>query len=96
MDIRQFLCTITLLALSGYGHAGQAEYDDCLLKHLKNAKHDVATHLIRQACYGNYYKPSFTSDKRRAYNDCLLDHLVGVESFDAVMEISAACDRKTR
>lgn len=96
MNILRVLILVMPMLMLGHAHAGQQEYDDCLLKHLKNAKHDIATHMIRQACYGNYYKPSFTSEKRRAYNDCLLEHLVGVESFDAVMEISAACDRKTR
>ena len=90
----QRICSVVLLLLPGLLHAGQSEYDDCLLKHLKNAKQDVATHLIRQACYENYMNPTFTPDKRKAYNNCLLTHLVGVESFDAVMEISSACGRK--
>jgi len=65
--------------------AGQAEYDDCILKYLKGAKLDVAANLIKQACEENYRNPSFTSDKRRAYNKCLLEH---------PMEIRSACNRK--
>ena len=74
--------------------AGQAEHDECLLEHLKGAKLDVATHLIRQACDENYKNPSFTSDKKRAYNNCILEHLVGIESIQAVMDIKAVCGRK--
>lgn len=78
-------------------HAGQVEFDDCILKHLKNSKLDVATHFIRQACYENYKKnPGFVNAKRRAYNNCLLENMVGVESFEAVMEINNACSRKHR
>lgn len=74
--------------------AGQEEYDDCILEYLKGAKLDLSTHLIRQACEQNYKNPAFTSKKKVAYNTCLLDHLVGVESITAVMEIKAACGRK--
>ena len=86
--------SMVITAFSHAEQAEQAEYDDCLLKHLKGAKLDIATHLIKQACYENYKKPTFTSDKSRAYNNCLLEHLVGVESMQAVMDIRTACDRK--
>jgi hypothetical protein len=84
------------LPIASLTHAGQEEYDACLLKHLKGAKQDVATHLIIQACDENYKNPSFTSEKRKAYNDCLLNHLVGVESLTAVMEIQSVCGRINR
>jgi len=89
-------CTLiaVFFLMSAQLHAGQDEYDECILKHLKNARHDVATHFIRQACYENYMNPTFVPDKRKAYNNCLLKHLGGVESFEAVMEISNACGRK--
>ncbi len=74
--------------------AGQTEYDECILKYLKNAKLDVATHLIKSACNENYKSPNFTAEKRRPYNHCLLEHLTGVESIQAVMEIKAACGSK--
>jgi len=74
--------------------AGQAEYDDCILRHLKGAKTDVATHLIKQACEENYRNPGSTTGKKQEYNHCLLEHLVGVESVQAVMEIKSACGRK--
>jgi len=86
-----FICFLTILKSAS---AGQAEYDDCILEYLKNAKLDVAIHLIKQACEENYKNPSFTSEKKRAYNNCLLEHLVGVESIQAVMDINAACGRK--
>lgn len=85
---------IFFLAISASGFAGQMEYDDCILKYLKNAKLDIATHIIKQACEENEKNPSFTSDKRRAYNNCLLEHLVGVESLQATMDITAACGSK--
>jgi hypothetical protein len=94
--MKNFLITVCILvlAVSTSIHGGQAEYDDCILKHLKGAKLDVAANLIKQACEENYRNPSFTSDKRRAYNRCLLDHLSGVESLQATMEIKSACNRK--
>ena len=87
---------VLILAVPSLVHAGQEEYDQCLLKHLKGAKQDVATHLIIQACDENYKDPSFTSEKRKAYNKCLLNHLVGVESLKAVMEIQSVCGRMHR
>ena len=86
--------SILMVTVSITSIAGQEEYDDCILKHLKGAKLDVAASLIKQACEENYRNPSFTSDKRRAYNRCLLDHLSGVESLQATMEIKSACNRK--
>lgn len=74
--------------------AGQDEYNDCLLEHLKGVKHDAATALIRQACYENYIGPIFPGEKVKKYNECLLEYLVGVESFQAVMEIRNACGSK--
>ena len=88
------ILAVVNMAMPASLYAGQAEYDDCILKYLKNAKHDVATRFIKQACKENYKTPTFTSVKRKAYNNCLLEHLVGVESLDAVMEISGACNRK--
>lgn len=82
------------LALISPAIAGQDEYDDCILEYLKGAKLDLSTHLIRQACEQNYKSSAFTSKKKFAYNACLLDHLVGIESITAVMEIKAACGRK--
>ena len=76
--------------------AGQAEYDDCILQHLKDAKLDDATSLIKRACEENYKDTSFTSDKQRSYNDCILEHLVGVESIRAIIEIKTACSRKNK
>lgn len=81
------ICTLTAFA-------GQKEYDDCILKHLKNAKQDVAMAVIKQACQENYLSPGFLSDEQRIYNHCLLEHLPGVESFQAVIEIRSACERK--
>jgi hypothetical protein len=96
LDMKKSLITVStlVLAVTTSIHAGQAEYDDCILKHLKGAKFDVAASLIKQACEENYRNPSFTSDKRRAYNSCLLEYLSGVESLQATMEIKSACNRK--
>lgn len=94
MKYFHIIAVILLLATSASAMAGQAEYDDCILEHLKNAKLDVVTHIIKQACEENYMKKTFTSDKRRAYNKCLLEHLEGVESFQAVMDIRAACGNR--
>lgn len=82
------------MTISTLSYAGQIEYDDCILKYLKNAKLDVATHFIKMACKENFKNPSFISSNRKAYNSCLLENLVGVESLPAVMEISSACSSK--
>lgn len=76
--------------------AGQAEYDECILKHLKDAKIDVAAHLIMKACKENYKNPTFTSNKKKIMNECLLENLVGVESLPAVMEIKDVCGRQEK
>jgi hypothetical protein len=74
--------------------AGQEEYDDCLLLHLKGAKLDPAAHLIKQACHGLHKQPSVLLDKKRQFYICLLDNLVGVESIQAITDINAVCGRK--
>jgi hypothetical protein len=75
-------------------YAGQNEYDDCLLKHLKNARIDLATQLIEEACDENYRGISIISEDRKKYNECLLEYLPGIESRDAVIEIQKVCRRK--
>jgi len=82
------------LALISPVYAGSAEYDDCILQNMPQSKLDVTTQLIKQACEENYQASSFTSEKRRAYNQCLLQHLAGVENLPAAMAIRAACDRE--
>lgn len=81
-------------SLSGAVFAGQDEYNDCILTHLKGAKLDAAAGLIRNACYENYMGPFYPAEKVRKYNECLLEYLVGVESFQAAMEIRNACGGK--
>jgi hypothetical protein len=94
--MKHLLITIAIfsLVLSTPVMADQEQYDDCILGHLKGAKLDLATHLIRRACEENYKTSNFTSKKRIAYNNCLLEFLVEVESIQATMEIKAACGRK--
>ena len=86
--------TWLLFSLSASAFAGQDEYNDCILTHLKGAKLDVAAGLIRNACYENYMGPFWPSEKVRQYNECLLEYLVAVESFQAAMEIRNACGGK--
>lgn len=95
--MKHILLTFILLAffITEPASAGQDEYDDCVLEHLKGAKLDLAAHLIIQACNDNYKRPNYTPKKKLAYNQCLLEHLVGIESIQAAMEIRAACERKT-
>lgn len=82
---------LCLLVLPAALPAGQDEYNDCILSHLKGARLDAAAAMIRTACYENYMGPFYPAEKVRRYNDCLLEHLVGVESFQAAMEIRNAC-----
>lgn len=82
------------LGLQGSAFGGQDEYNDCVLEHLKGARLDAATALIRKACRENHQGPIYPSGKVRQYNECLLEHLVEVESFQAVMEIHSACSGK--
>jgi hypothetical protein len=74
--------------------AGQLEYDECLLIHLKNAKTDVAAQLIKQACKENYKGGVFVRQKRQVYNECLLENLYGIESEEAIIEIKDVCEGK--
>lgn len=92
--MKNSLISLLLVMFSFHAAAGQAEYDECILKYLQGAKNDVAVHLIIQACKENYKSQSFTSDNKKAVNQCYLDNLVGVESLPAVMEIKEACSRK--
>ena len=73
-------------------------YEDCLLDHLDHAKLDVASRFIAEACEENYGTgPSrIILSKERHYNECLLEHMVGVESVDAVIRIRRACEKKYR
>lgn len=74
------------------------EVEDCLLEHLDHAKLDAASRFIAEACeenYGSGPSRSIMSDERR-YNECLLEHMVGVESVDAVIRIRRACEKKYR
>jgi hypothetical protein len=87
-----FLSAAIVLSLPSY--AGEEEYDDCLLLHLKGTKLDSAAHLIKQACHGLYKQPGVLLDKKRQFYNCLLDNLVGVESMQAVNDINAVCGRK--
>lgn len=75
-------------------YATQDEYNDCILKHLREARNDTATAMIRQACYENYLGFLSPGERRRKYNECLLEYMVGVESFQAIMEIRNACSGK--
>ncbi len=75
-------------------YAGEEEYNDCLLQHLKGAKLDVVAAMIREACYENYQGFLNPGEKVKKYNECLLEHLVDVESFQAAMEIRNACGGK--
>ena len=74
--------------------AGDLEFNDCILKHMKGAKVDEASYLIEQACHENYREVRFVPEKRRVFNECLLEHLFGVESVQAVSDINAACANK--
>jgi hypothetical protein len=90
------------LLFVGLGFSGVAlarahpEYDDCLLQHLKNARLDVVTQMITQACYQNYVDDNFMSKRELKRNDCLLENLPGIESFDAVARVSEVCERKSK
>ena len=74
--------------------AGDLEFNDCILNHMKGAKVDEATYLIEHACHENYRSVRFVPEKRRVFNECLLEHLIGVESVQAVNDINAACANK--
>jgi len=96
MNNLKLVFTLILLSIPISTIAGQAEYDECILKHLKGAKLDMASITINQACKENYRNPGFTPKSRRAYNECLLEHLPGVESIQAAMLITAACKNKNK
>ena len=89
------IISIILITFSLSVSAEQEEYDECILKHLIDSKIDVVTHLVMQACKENYKSPSFTNEKKKRFNECLLQHLPGVESVPAAMEIKDVCHRKS-
>ena len=66
--MNKFIVTTVFLLVSTSVLSGQEEYDDCILQHLKEVKLDIVTHHIKQACYDNYKSPSFTNDKKKAYD----------------------------
>jgi hypothetical protein len=95
-DMKQLyaIMMIVCLIFSSSIHAGDEAYDDCLLIYLKGAKQDAAAHLIKQACNKLYKQPGILLEERRLFLNCLLEHLVGVESVQAVDDIHLACGRK--
>ena len=94
------LVVIIILAISFTAnpiHAGQKEqneYDDCLLRHLVNAKIDLAAQIMKRACKENFKDFTIVLERRKEFNECLLEYLPGVESGDAVIEIQKVCERK--
>jgi hypothetical protein len=93
----RYLFLIIIFAISFAAnpiYARQTEYDDCLLRHLINAKNDLATQIMKRACKENFKDFTIVLERRKEYNECLLEYLPGVESVDAVTEIQAVCVRK--
>ncbi|MDY6941723.1 MAG: VF_A0006 family four-cysteine protein [Pseudomonadota bacterium] len=93
-----FLTATTLLGgvISPASADPRQGYDECVLQHLADAKLDLASQLIIQACRENYGSGQNVPPKRRAYNECLLTHLPGVLSPRAVIEIRDACQNRNR
>ena len=92
-----FMLIIFVVSLSAIPIlAGEENYDDCILEHLKNTKLNWAVEIIKKACRENYKDLTTLSNdsKRREYNECLLEYLPGTESLDAADEIRKACERK--
>ena len=51
----------------------------------------------RQKAFAEYSaSKEKVNDKKKAYNECLLEHLPGVESVPAALEIKDACSRKSK
>lgn len=92
-DMKSLLILFFVFSLAIPSAARQADVDDCVLRHMRGAKLDFAAQLIKRACKENNGN-RFTSDKQYAYNRCLLEHLVGVESLQAALDIRVACKRK--
>ena len=90
-----FAAAVAVLA-AGAQARSNPEYDDCLLQHLKNARLDVATQLITQACHQNYVDDNFMSKREKKRNDCLLENLPGIESLDAIVRVTEVCERKSK
>ena len=74
--------------------ATEGQYYDCILRHLKEAKLDLTTDLMKKACQENYRSSSISLRDRHTYNECLLEKLAGVENTKAALEIKDACSRK--
>jgi len=69
-------------------------YEDCILDHLDQVKLDTASRYIAEAREENYGSPpGQVSTKERRYNECLLNHMMEVESVDAIIRIRTACEK---
>jgi len=95
------LAVVTMLLVMGTSAGAQwsdfdtdPAYDDCILEHLSDAKLDLASQLITNACYEIYEDSGLISDEDVAYNLCLLEYLPGVESINASLQIRRACARR--
>ena len=90
-----FVVSLTAIPILARQNLSRQEaYHDCILEHLKNAKVDLATQLIKRACKENYKDFRISSNNRQEYNECLLEYLPGIESRDAAQEIQKTCKDK--
>lgn len=55
----------------------------------------ISRKLVKKIMAAGLPSKAIFSDERK-YNECLLEHMVGVESVDAVIRIRRACERKYR
>ena len=94
--MQRFSVGLVLLYLSATppALAETEQYDDCILDYLQNAKLDLTTDMIKQACNEIHQLAGVAAMNRRPYNQCLLQHLGGVENVRAALDIKAACGRR--
>ena len=75
---------------------GNEEYDACILQYQQEAKTDLASHLIKEACAKLYKEGDFLLSDELDYYRCLLEHVPGVENNRALESIRQACRSRSQ
>jgi hypothetical protein len=63
----------------------------CTLNYTNDTGSREAVSMIRSACNDLYGKSGLLNEANRQYDICLLEHLSGVQSRLAAMQIASAC-----
>lgn len=89
------LCFI-FISSSQAGVLGPSNEDECVLENMKNAKIEIASQLVMNACYsktyGNKLKSMFSKE---TYEDCILKGIKNVSNDYSARMLVSACMNKS-